>query len=98
MTSVQGCGTSGWVGSDMAMAFPLKLGTLFHGVAAEGVAHGGQHLLGEGVFLPWPEPGEEGGCQRGQRHGPVNRLEDRPSALARILNINLQALQLPVLL
>jgi hypothetical protein len=35
----------------MAMAFPVKLGALFHGVAAEGVAHGGQHLLGKGVFL-----------------------------------------------
>src|SRR5437870_1503543 len=98
MTSVQDCGTSGWVGSDMAMAFPVKLGALFHSVAAEGVAHGGQHLLGEGVFLPGPEPGEEGGRQRGQRHGLVDRLEDRPSALARVLNVALEAFQLRVLL
>src|SRR3989442_8326976 len=85
MTSVQGCGTSGWVGSDMAMAFPLKLGTLFHGVAAEGVAHSGQHLFREGVFLPGPEPGEQGGWQRGQPHRFVDRLDDRPYAPARVL-------------
>src|SRR2546428_13208296 len=76
MTSVQGCGTSGWVGSDMAMAFPLKLGTLFHGVAAEGGAHCGQHLFGGGLFLSCPGTGVEGGGQRGRRVSLASRLAD----------------------
>src|SRR5262245_930048 len=55
-------------------------------VAAELLAHRGEHLLGEGVLLARTEAHEERGRQDVGRHPGVDRLLDRPPPLPRVLD------------
>ena len=66
-------------------------------VAAELVAQRGDHLHLRGVVLAGREPREQRGGDRGQRHGVVDGGLHRPAALAGVLRVAAQLLQVLVL-
>src|SRR6266702_1976521 len=80
--------------SAMALAPLLRL----HGVAAELVAERGDHLGSVGLVLPGGEPQEQRQRGDGGGHVLVHGGEDRPSPLARVLHVPLDAVQAGVLL
>ena len=55
-------------------------------VSPKTVAHGGENLFGEGMFLARAETGEQGCGQHLRRHRLVDRGIDGPAALAGILD------------
>src|SRR5262249_45559953 len=96
MTSAQGSGVRG-------RRKPSRSGlSLFidrlDGVPAELVAEGGVHLRGERLVLARRESREEGERDRRCRNGFVDRLEDRPAALARVLDVAADLLEVVILL
>ena len=80
---------------------PKAIGGLVDGldrVPAELVAERGVHLRGERLVLARGEAGEERERDRRRGHGLVDRLEDRPAAFARVLDVAADLLQVLVLL
>src|SRR3954463_14757385 len=69
-----------------------------HGVTAELVAKGGVDLGGERLVLPRREPRVQRRSDRRRGNALVDRLEDRPAALARVLDVALDLLQLRAVL
>ena len=65
-------------------------------MAAEAVAEEGQHLHGGGVVLAGREAGEQRRRQHVGRHAQTDRLLHRPPALARVLNVGPDPLQVGV--
>ena len=65
-------------------------------MAAEALAHCGEHLLGEGVLLARAEAGVERGGERLGRHRLLDRRHHGPAALARILDMAGEARELAV--
>ena len=68
-----------------------------HGVAAELVAQRRVDLGGERLVLAGGEAGEERRRDHRHRHVLGDRLGDRPAALARVLDVALDLLELPAL-
>src|SRR4051794_37819290 len=64
---------------------------------AETLAHGGEHLLREGVVLARAEAGVERGREHLRRHGLLDRGHNGPAALARILDMPRKAGEAAVL-
>src|SRR5262245_54122153 len=71
---------SGEVGSVMGCACPSLAGLE---VPAETLAHGGEHLLGEGIALARPETGVEGRAQHLRRHRLLDRRLHGPAPFTR---------------
>src|SRR4051794_10802217 len=71
---------------------------LLHRVAAELVAQRGEHAGRIVALLARVEAGVEGGGQRGRRHGHLDAVGHHPAALARIVDVALQAAELVALL
>src|SRR4028119_1974378 len=70
---------------------------LLDGVAAELAAKRGEHLHGEGVVLARGEAGEEGAGDGVDRDALLYRLHYRPAALAGVLNVAADAVEVRVL-
>src|SRR5215210_201697 len=71
---------------------------LLDGVAAELAAERREDLHGEGVVLARGEAGEEGACDGVGRDALVYGLHHRPAALARVLDVAPDAVEVRVLL
>src|SRR5688500_14393695 len=74
----------------------LLRGGLFDRVPAELAAQGGYDLHGEGVFLAGGEAGEEGTGDGICGHVFFYRLEHSPAALARVLDVAADAVEVGV--
>src|SRR5215208_3225086 len=70
----------------------------FDRVPAELTAQGGYDLHGEGVVLAGGEAGEERACYGVRRYVLFYGFEDRPAALARVLDVAAKAMEVGVLL
>jgi hypothetical protein len=62
-------------------------------MAAEGVAHDGQHAVGEVVFLAGPDAANHRLGNYGRGNVQVDGLEDRPAALAGVGDVGLKPVQ-----
>src|SRR5215210_2583841 len=65
-------------------------------VSPELAAQGGDDLHGEGVVLTGGEAGEEGACYCVGGHGLMYGFEDGPAALARVVDVAADAVQVGV--
>src|SRR5438093_4885640 len=95
VSMLSGCSCSA---RSMMVLPPARGPSLPDRVPAEGSAHRCRHFLGEGLPLPSPEPGKERRRECRHRNVLLDRVEDGPAALAVVLDIARQALQLRVLL